>query len=114
MNLRVNLFTNVSIVVFLILKGSICCGLLGKVALVTADIVLLQLINNLETGKTFKCSAAPVVPVAHTQRVFTVGSDWLRMSKRRWVEFRISQTISCSAPVSRRHRPSSPAAVGKF
>ncbi|KAG7501284.1 hypothetical protein JOB18_045145 [Solea senegalensis] len=31
------------------------------------------------------------------------------MSKRRWVEFKICQTISCSAPVSRRRRASSPA-----
>ncbi|XP_073787372.1 A-kinase anchor protein 9 isoform X7 [Danio rerio] len=30
------------------------------------------------------------------------------MSKRRWVEFKISQTISCSAPVSRRSRPACP------
>ncbi|XP_056116452.1 A-kinase anchor protein 9 [Rhinichthys klamathensis goyatoka] len=33
------------------------------------------------------------------------------MSKRRWVEFRICQTISCSTPVGRRTRPASPAAA---
>ncbi|KAM3858147.1 A-kinase anchor protein 9 [Diretmus argenteus] len=33
------------------------------------------------------------------------------MSKRRWVEFKICQTISCTAPVTRRHRPPSPAAA---
>ncbi|XP_042601949.1 A-kinase anchor protein 9-like [Cyprinus carpio] len=33
------------------------------------------------------------------------------MSERRWVEFKISQTISCSAPAGRRTRPPSPAAA---
>ncbi|CAB1320859.1 unnamed protein product [Coregonus sp. 'balchen'] len=33
------------------------------------------------------------------------------MSKKRWVEFKICQTISCTAPVRRRHRPPSPAAA---
>ncbi|KAL7858829.1 hypothetical protein AOLI_G00189310 [Acnodon oligacanthus] len=33
------------------------------------------------------------------------------MSKRRWVELKICQTISCSAPVGRAHRPSSPTAT---
>ncbi|KAJ8000250.1 hypothetical protein DPEC_G00202890 [Dallia pectoralis] len=33
------------------------------------------------------------------------------MSKRRWVEFKICQTISCTAPVSRRQRPAAAAAA---
>ncbi len=39
-----------------------------------------------------------------------VRGDW-RMSKRRCVELKICQTISCSAPVSRRNRAPSPAAA---
>lgn len=65
---------NMSSVVFLILNGilseTICCGLLGKVAWVTADIVLLQSINNLETAETFKCSVVPVDVVAQTAGVY--------------------------------------------
>ncbi|XP_035391455.1 A-kinase anchor protein 9 isoform X3 [Electrophorus electricus] len=34
------------------------------------------------------------------------------MSKGRWVELKICQTISCSAPISRRRRPPSPTAAG--
>ncbi|KAL1254813.1 hypothetical protein QQF64_012874, partial [Cirrhinus molitorella] len=49
--------------------------------------------------------SSQVGPEAH------FGSGKRRMSKRRWVEFKISQTISCSAPVGRRNRPPSPAAA---
>lgn len=48
----------------------------------------------------------------HALRVVTGGIIPERMSKRRWVEFKISQTISCSAPVSQRRRASSPATAG--
>lgn len=60
--------------------------------------------NNSETDETFRLwylldAVAQVVGVCE------------KMSKRRWVEFKICQTISCSAPVSRRRRASSPAAA---
>ena len=54
----------------LLLKGMlswpICWSPLGKVAWVTADTVLLQWINNLETSETFKCSVVLVDAVAQT------------------------------------------------
>lgn len=42
-----------------------CCCVPAKVAEVTNDTVLLQWMNNLETGETFKSSVVPAVPVTH-------------------------------------------------
>lgn len=67
-------------------------------------------INNLQTDEIFKGHSFLQVLLFRKQ-AFTGESLLMKMSKRRWVEFKICQTISCSAPVSRRHRPSSPAAA---
>lgn len=83
----------------------------GKVTWVIVDSV--SSLSELIIQKLAKLSNAQrfLQTLLCKQRVFTGDITLGRMSKRRWVEFKICQTISCSAPVSRRHRASSPTAA---